>query len=222
LTPTRDSAVERSTPYAQGGTPLTMAVQMFPTPSAASVSNDTTVLCSSDGWTKPNKLGWAVAAAMFPTPQAGKVTDKDEASWRARRERGDVATPPLALAVRMIPTPTVGDKAGRGSWSDAADAHDAGRGEPRNAVAAPAQHAAAECGGGRAAERRLGGAADGMARWLDQTAAGYWAGDWETQPRLAQGQANRVARLRALGNGQVPQTAAMAFQILMQRYKDKP
>jgi DNA (cytosine-5)-methyltransferase 1 len=113
-------------------------------------------------------------------------------------------------------------KAGRGSWSDAADAHDAGRGEPRNAVAAPAQHAAAECGGGRAAERRLGGAADGMARWLDQTAAGYWAGDWETQPRLAQGQANRVARLRALGNGQVPQTAAMAFQILMQRYKDKP
>jgi hypothetical protein len=109
LTPTRDSAVERSTPYAQGGTPLTMAVQMFPTPSAASVSNDTTVLCSSDGWTKPNKLGWAVAAAMFPTPQAGKVTDKDEASWRARRERGDVATPPLALAVRMIPTPTVGD-----------------------------------------------------------------------------------------------------------------
>lgn len=46
---------------------------------------------------------------MFPTPRAGKVTDEDEASWRARQERGDVATPPLSLAVRMIPTPTAGD-----------------------------------------------------------------------------------------------------------------
>lgn len=72
------------------------------------------------------------------------------------------------------------------------------------------------------AERRLGGVADGLAEWLDQTAAGYWAGDWETEPRLAQGQPNRVARLRALGNGQVPQTAAMAFRILMQRYEDNP
>ena len=58
-----------------------------------------------------------------------------------------------------------------------------------------------------------------MAEWLDRTAAGYWAGEWETQPRLAQGQAHRVARLRVLGNGQVPQTAAMAFRILMQRYE---
>ena len=57
-----------------------------------------------------------------------------------------------------------------------------------------------------------------MARWMDRTAAGYWSDEWETQPRLAQGQAHRVARLRALGNGQVPQTAAMAFRILMERY----
>lgn len=46
---------------------------------------------------------------MFPTPRAGKTTDEDEASWRARQERGDVATPPLSLAVKMIPTPTAGD-----------------------------------------------------------------------------------------------------------------
>lgn len=106
--------------------------------------------------------------------------------------------------------------------ADAADTHDARRQEQRLAVAAPAQRDAAECSCGRETERRLGGAADGMARWMDRTAAGYWAGDWETQPRLAQGQANRVARLRALGNGQVPQTAAMAFRILMQRYKENP
>jgi len=46
---------------------------------------------------------------MFPTPRAGKVTDEDEATWRARQARGDVATPPLSLAVRMIPTPRAED-----------------------------------------------------------------------------------------------------------------
>ena len=104
----------------------------------------------------------------------------------------------------------------------AADADDAGREEQRLAVAAPAQRDAAECSGGRATQRRLGRAPDGLAEWLDASARGYWADDWETQPRLAQGQADRVARLRALGNGQVPQTAAMAFRILMQRYEDNP
>lgn len=102
--------------------------------------------------------------------------------------------------------------------ADAADADNEGREEQRSFVAAPAQHEAAECSGGRATERRLGRTPDGLAEWLDQSAAGYWSGDWETQPRLAQGQAHRVARLRALGNGQVPQTAATAFRILMQRF----
>lgn len=88
-TPTRDSATERSTPYAQGGTPLTMAVQ------------------------------------MFLTPRAGKTTDEDEATWRARQARGDVATPPLSLAVRMIPTPTVGDSksAARADYTEGAMHH---------------------------------------------------------------------------------------------------
>tara|TARA_R100000781_G_scaffold18611_3_gene14411 strand:+ start:5242 stop:5511 length:270 start_codon:yes stop_codon:yes gene_type:complete len=31
-TPTQDSATERTKEYSQGGTPLTLAVQMFPTP----------------------------------------------------------------------------------------------------------------------------------------------------------------------------------------------
>ena len=106
--------------------------------------------------------------------------------------------------------------------ADAANADDAGCEEQRLAVAASEKCAAAECSRGRATERRLGGVADGLADWLDASARGYWAGDWETQPRLAQGQDHRVARLRALGNGQVPQTAAMAFRLLMQRYEDNP
>lgn len=99
-----------------------------------------------------------------------------------------------------------------------ADANDTGRQQQRLAVADEARYDAAECSRGRPAERRLGRTPDGLAEWLDATARGYWSGDWETQPRLAQGQPHRVARLRALGNGQVPQTAAMAFQVLMKRF----
>lgn len=50
-----------------------------------------------------------VSPAGFPPPRASKTTDEDEQSWRARHEQGKVATPPLSLAVRMIPTPTAGD-----------------------------------------------------------------------------------------------------------------
>ena len=47
----------------------------------------------------------------WPTPRAGKTTDEEEESWRARYEDGKVATPPLGLAVKMhhIPTPTTAD-----------------------------------------------------------------------------------------------------------------
>jgi len=47
--------------------------------------------------------------AMFPTPRAGKTTDEDEESWLARHAEGKVATPPLALAARMLPTPNSRD-----------------------------------------------------------------------------------------------------------------
>ena len=47
----------------------------------------------------------------WPTPRAGKTTDEEEESWRARYEDGKVNTPPLGLAVKMhhIPTPTTAD-----------------------------------------------------------------------------------------------------------------
>jgi hypothetical protein len=52
----------------------------------------------------------------FPTPRAGKTTDEDEESWPARHAEGKVATPPLALAARMLPTPrTRGLLGGSGS-----------------------------------------------------------------------------------------------------------
>lgn len=64
----------------------------------------------------------AEIAQQFPTPRAGKTTDEDEQSWRARHEQGKVATPPLSLAVRMIPTPTAGDakSAARANYTEGA------------------------------------------------------------------------------------------------------
>ena len=62
-------------------------------------------------------------------------------------------------------------------------------------------------------------------RWPHQTeqawmgSRGNW-GDWPTEPslgRVAYGVANRVDRLRAIGNGQVSRVAAAAFSILAAR-----
>lgn len=48
----------------------------------------------------------------------------------------------------------------------------------------------------------------------------YWGDWWATEPalgRVAHGVAHRVDRLRAIGNGQVPAVAALAFELLMER-----
>lgn len=107
-------------------------------------------------------------------------------------------------------------RAGDGA-RDAADSDDAGQPQQRGAQPTGAQRAAAECSRGRETQRGLGRVADGLAGWLDLSAAGFWDRDWETEPRLTQGQADRVARLRAVGNGQVPQCAAAAFIELWRR-----
>jgi hypothetical protein len=42
-----------------------------------------------------------------------------------------------------------------------------------------------------------------------------WGDDWEEGvPRVAKGVPDRTARLKAIGNGQVPQCAAVAWEIL--------
>jgi hypothetical protein len=56
-----------------------------------------------------------------------------------------------------------------------------------------------------------------MAAWLDRSATGFWQGQWETTPRVTLPPKNRTNRLHALGNGQVPQCAATAWNLLMQR-----
>jgi len=45
--------------------------------------------------------------ALWPTPRAGKTSGENAETWQKRADAGSVATPPLALAVKMYPTPTV-------------------------------------------------------------------------------------------------------------------
>lgn len=68
-------------------------------------------------------------------------------------------------------------------------------------------------GGRRQPESGMGRAANGLARWLDRP--NPWGDGWEDgAPRLARGVPRRTHRLRAIGNGQVPQAAAAAWRIL--------
>jgi len=61
-----------------------------------------------------------------------------------------------------------------------------------------------------AVEPGLGGVVDGMGNWLDI----HGTPEPGSVPRLAEGIRSRVARLKAIGNGQVPQCAALAWRIL--------
>jgi len=66
-------------------------------------------------------------------------------------------------------------------------------------------------GSGRPAQSGMGGMADGLPGWVD----GYW--DIEPDiPRVAKGMANRVERLKALGNAVVPQQFYPIFRAIAQ------
>ena len=92
--------------------------------------------------------------------------------------------------------------------------HDIRGTEEEGAIGSPIQCAFDGFGKGRWSDQPLlGGMADGLAPWLD----GPWAAEPADLPRLASGVKNRVGRLKAIGNGQVPQVAAMAFRTLYRR-----
>jgi hypothetical protein len=59
----------------------------------------------------PNSLTEAVrmGSPVWPTPRSGKTTDEDEETFSARQSAGKVATPPLALAVKIYATPSARD-----------------------------------------------------------------------------------------------------------------
>jgi DNA (cytosine-5)-methyltransferase 1 len=122
-------------------------------------------------------------------------------------------------------------KTRRGSWrqpvepdgtADVADANDAGYGEQWRAVAAPPQQLAVECSGtesGCATETvsGMGDTADGVSGWMvGPGVSNPWAGDWERGvTRTVTHEADRTAKLRALGNAIVPQVAYEIMQAML-------
>ena len=101
-TPTQDSASERTKKYKQGGTPLPMAVKMFPTPTHSEHK------FRLKGNTQASKCLEAMARRgdpmMYPTPT------QDSASERTKKYKQGGT--PLPMAVKMYPTPTVGCEEG--------------------------------------------------------------------------------------------------------------
>ena len=99
-----------------------------------------------------------------------------------------------------------------GSGEDVANADLQRRQEQRICIADGAQLGGAELPSGRLSQSRLGRMADGLADSLDAPAD--WLEEPENLPRVAQGIPHRVHRLKAIGNGQVPQAAALAWRVL--------
>lgn len=55
---------------------------------------------------------------LLPTPRSGKTTDETEEAWTARQRDGKVSTPPLGLAIQMLPTASCRDHKGGANWEN--------------------------------------------------------------------------------------------------------
>ncbi len=64
-------------------------------------------------------------------------------------------------------------------------------------------------------EPRLGRMANGISHWLDEVKRGlFWTPEEKGLPRIANCTLNKNKRMAAIGNGQVPLCAAVAFELL--------
>ena len=192
------------------GEGLSKTAKMWPTPNAGNWGSST----NHDGTRKPFL---EQSARMFPTPRAGKTTDEDEESWLARHAAGKVATPPRALAARMLPTPSSGGDSGGphgirgGSWAKEKLVETFGE-----------EDAVAMSGGSLSPDwvSWLMGLPVGWTSlellpreeyldWLHAQQDGTWWLEERGLPRVATGIPNRVSRLKCLGNGIVPASLSL-------------
>jgi len=175
--------------------------KMWPTPRASEHSQHNS---------QDNGMALSAMVKMFPTPRASKSTNENEETWQKRKDAGKVSTPPLALAVRMFATPKSRDwkdQSQRGIYApkDALPNMDNGDGHPIGGTLNPDW-----------VELLMGwplGWSD-----IDQPCkleVRGWGEGWESGvPRVAKGVRNRTARLKAIGNGQVPVGMILAWEIL--------
>lgn len=174
---------------------------------------------------------------MWPTPRAGKTTDENEETWLKRHTEGKVSTPPLTLAVKIWPTPQNRDfRTGEGHrWLTPEERSRNLNGAVANSVGYKIEKnfstpsAATEQSGQLNpdwVEALMGWptfwtsisplSKETFNHWLENH---QWE-DWEPDiPRVAKGIKDRVNRMEAIGNGQVPICAATAWRILGGRVK---
>ena len=221
----------------RNGPDLTSQVVQWPTPNASSGGTHSGISAETalSELAKGHQIGLGAAAAMFPTPRAGKTTDEDEESWLARHAAGKVATPPLALAARMLPTPNASDAKGTSLNID----HDVNRGYLRgvvNLLPTPtgddANNVTRTSGAFQSLSREVDGSlSPDWVSWLMGLPVGWTSleplpreeyldwfhaqmdGTWWLEerglPLVATGIKDRVNRLKCLGNGIVPASLAL-------------
>jgi hypothetical protein len=96
-TPTQDSVSERTKRYKQGGLPLTMAVKMFPTPTATERSGINPKTGKGGG------LNHLITVKMYPTPRASAAMTEDMETIAKRNKYNSKLEEKVAL--QMYPTP---------------------------------------------------------------------------------------------------------------------
>jgi hypothetical protein len=138
----------------------------------------------------------------WPTPRAGNKSDENEETWQKRKDAGAVSTPPLTLAVKMWPTPR--------AFMHKDSKIDRGKSNLGEVV--------------------VGQLNPTWVEWLMGWPLGWtslepikldWR-DWSVDPadtgdvpRVGTGIKDRAKRLKAIGNGQVPAAAKLAWEALI-------
>lgn len=210
-------AVPHPTPDYQGGTCRFINVNPDKLPRAGTMTFGVVSECEPQATIRDAKQAILAHAVPCPaTPAASNPQDGESAeSWLARREllkakgiNGNGAGMPLSIAVRLFPTPTKAD----GSGGPGTTPKRTGGPNLRTVVAA-------EDGNGRLNPLWVEWMMGLPLGWTDPTVANKdliphpgWAA--EPCPRtVGHNEPNRSKRIRALGNGLVPQAAAVALDM---------
>ncbi len=179
---------------------------IFPTPRAGDAKNGDYQYDQGDH-SKP-RLTLSGIAKMYPTPSASMMTTQD--MEQARFSGSDQRRPKYA---EVFPTPTVGDSKQNGPPSQY-KRHT----KPLNAVIGGKLNpdwVAWLMGWPIAWESLKPLPRESFTAWLQSR--DWWAREPEGVSRTTTDTRNRVSRIKALGNGQVPLCAAIAFLVLMNR-----